>query len=190
MPPMPWRLARHCPLTPARPRRLSACAYALLATFSAGRRTIAAFRSKLACMCIQNCGVVLKSCASRSAVSAVTPRLPRTSSLRRTVDIPGSAPRRPASSRAASETPRGGFRGRIRDAKCGSLGEQVASVGKHSRSAVLVVSHTVDPRGYRVAPATCRLAPRLQCLWPSGHVDNFRRVFARGQVKNAVHLMA
>ena len=47
-----------------------------------------ALRFELACMCIQNCGVVLKDCASRSAVSAVTPRFTRTSSLRRTVDIP------------------------------------------------------------------------------------------------------
>jgi len=44
-------------------------------------------------MYIQNCGVVLNSCASVSAVSAVTPRLP---------------PPRPASSRAAPGTPRAG----------------------------------------------------------------------------------
>src|SRR5713226_8336981 len=55
--------------------RSSAVVYAFLAGFMPRRRTIAAFRSTLACMCIQNCGVVLKSCASRSAVSAVTPRL-------------------------------------------------------------------------------------------------------------------
>src|SRR5580704_18644993 len=53
--------------------RASAVAYALLASFMVRRRTIAALRSKLACMCIQNCGVVLKSCARRSAVSADTP---------------------------------------------------------------------------------------------------------------------
>ena len=58
------------------------------ASFIARRRAMAAFRSKLACMCIQNCGVVLKNCARRSAVSAVTPRLPLTSSSSRTVDIP------------------------------------------------------------------------------------------------------
>ena len=63
--------------------RSSAVAYAFLASFMR-RRTIASFKSTLACMCIQNCGVVLKSRASRSAVSAVTPRLPRTSSFRRT----------------------------------------------------------------------------------------------------------
>ena len=33
---------------------------------------MAALGFELACMCIRNCGVVLKDCASRSAVSAVT----------------------------------------------------------------------------------------------------------------------
>src|SRR5690606_20594973 len=39
------------------PQPSSTIAYGLFASFSARRRTMADFRSKLACMCIQNCGV-------------------------------------------------------------------------------------------------------------------------------------
>ena len=60
---------------------MPATRYCLFASVNARRRTMAAFRSKFACMCIHSCGVVLKSCARRRAVSAVTPRLPRTSSF-------------------------------------------------------------------------------------------------------------
>ena len=51
---------------------------------------IAWCKSQSACKCIQNCGVVLNRRARRSAVSAVTPRLPRTSSFTRFTDIPSS----------------------------------------------------------------------------------------------------
>jgi hypothetical protein len=82
-----------CPRLPAVPElhqvgRGRSDYYRRVASFIERRRRMAAFSSKFACMCIQNCGVVLKSCAKRIAVSAVTPRLPRTSSLSRTVDMP------------------------------------------------------------------------------------------------------
>ena len=82
----------HCPPLPAAHEVAIRAAGARLrpagGQFHRRRRSIAAFRSKFACMCIQNCGVVLNSPARRMAESAVTPRLHRTSSLTRTVDMP------------------------------------------------------------------------------------------------------
>ena len=97
---MPSRIARYCP-------RRSAAIASGRGQHQRARRTMAALGFELACMCIQNCGVVLKNCASRSAVSAVTPRFTRTSSFKAHGRHPQClGRRRPASSQAASRTPR------------------------------------------------------------------------------------
>src|SRR3954468_17481455 len=51
-------------------------------------RSTARCRSQSACSRIQNCGDVLSNRASRRAVSAVIPRLPRTISFRRFKETP------------------------------------------------------------------------------------------------------
>jgi hypothetical protein len=68
--------SRRRPVSAHRPRASSNMAYDRPASRNARLRAMAALRPKFACICIQNCGVVLKSCARRRAVSAVTPRLP------------------------------------------------------------------------------------------------------------------
>ena len=106
---MPWRLASILPDEAA----TGHCAVLQGARFSRREGLPELVNSE---MLHPKCGVVLKSCASRSAVSAVTPRLLRTGSFRRTVDMPSVFAARPASFRAASGTPRRQLAGFAMDA--------------------------------------------------------------------------